>query len=114
MVMSNAVEGTDAEFNKWYDEVHVTDVLAVPGVVSAQRFTLSELTAPEVEGTPPPPPPAHRYLAVYELERDPNEVMAEFGERMVTGVMVLSPTLDLTTIGLSSWAPLGPRREAGA
>jgi hypothetical protein len=52
----------EAEFNKWYDEVHFPDVLAVPHVVSAQRFKLSG-PASQDEGDA-------QYLAVYELDTD--------------------------------------------
>jgi hypothetical protein len=105
LVFSNATEGRDEEFNAWYDEVHVPEVLAVEGVVAAQRFDVAELELPEVEGVEPPPPPVHRYLAVYELDRDGNEVMASFGELLVSGAMTLSETLDMSTVSLSAWNP---------
>ncbi|MGD1257001.1 hypothetical protein ACKUT9_22505 [Mycobacterium seoulense] len=34
VVLSNPIEGKDDAFNKWYDEVHVPEVLDVPGVVA--------------------------------------------------------------------------------
>jgi len=40
-------------FNRWYDEEHIPERLACPGVLSARRFRA-------VEGGP-------RYLTVYEL-----------------------------------------------
>jgi hypothetical protein len=30
----------DAQFNDWYDQQHLPDVLRVPGFISAQRFVL--------------------------------------------------------------------------
>jgi hypothetical protein len=112
LVFTNAVEGRDDEFDRWYDETHVPQVLAVPGVTSAQRYRVGELETPEVEGVDTPPPPAHRYLAVYRLDRAGNEVMAEFGNRLVTGELDLSPDMDLTTIALAVWRPHGPERRA--
>jgi hypothetical protein len=39
VVLSNARPGTDAEFNRWYDEVHVPDILSkIGGFVSAHRY----------------------------------------------------------------------------
>ena len=105
LVFSNATDGRDEEFNTWYDEVHVPEVLAVDGVVGAQRYDLAQLDLPEVEGVEPPPPPAHRYLAVYELDRDGNEVMASFGQLLVSGAMTLSDTLDMSTVNLAAWNP---------
>jgi len=39
-VLTNPVEGREAEFNAWYDR-HLHDILRLPGLVSAQRFRLS-------------------------------------------------------------------------
>jgi hypothetical protein len=106
LVFSNPTEGREQEFNSWYDSTHVPDVLAVPGVVSAQRYEVAPVEAPEVEGAPPPPPPpTHRYLAVYELDRDGDVVMAEFASRIANGEMKLSDTLDFASVGLSVWRP---------
>ncbi len=35
-ILTNPIDGEEDTFNKWYDEVHVPDVLDVPGVVAAQ------------------------------------------------------------------------------
>ena len=62
IVMSDAAEGRDDEYNDWYDRVHLADVLAVPGFVAARRY----VAEPSVHGELP----AQRYLAVYEMEGD--------------------------------------------
>jgi hypothetical protein len=46
--------GAEVEFNRWYNEVHLPDVLACPGFVSSTRYECTD-------GQP-------RYLALYELE----------------------------------------------
>jgi hypothetical protein len=112
LVFTNAVDGRDAEFDRWYDDIHVPQVLAVPGVTAAQRYRVGELETPDVEGVDTPPPPIHRYLAVYRLDRDGSEVMAEFGNRLATGQLDLSPDMDLATIALAVWRPHGPERTA--
>lgn len=112
MVFSNAADGQDDAFNTWYDEVHVPEVLAVDGVVAAQRYSLAIEDAPAAEGAPEVPPSAHRYLAVYELKGDPNAIMNDFVTQVMTGQMVLSETLDMTTIGMTIWSPRGARVEA--
>ena len=60
-VLTNPVEGREAEFNAWYDDRHVHDILRLPGLVSAQRFRLS----PEQSAATP-----YRYLVLYEIETD--------------------------------------------
>ena len=44
----------EAEFNRWYNEEHIPELMAVPGFLAARRF--------EVEGE------GAKYLAIYELE----------------------------------------------
>jgi hypothetical protein len=70
------------EFNEWYSTVHVPDVCAVPGVVSARRFRLSDqksaLDADLAGG--------HRYLVLYELDTDdPAALEAELQARVADG-----------------------------
>ncbi len=43
LVLTNAVEGRDDEFNQWYDHQHIPDALDVPGYVAAQRFRLADV-----------------------------------------------------------------------
>lgn len=41
VVYSNPVEGREQEYNDWYSNQHLNDLLAIPGVISARRFKLS-------------------------------------------------------------------------
>jgi hypothetical protein len=112
-VFSNAVDGKDDAFNKWYDDDHVGDVLDVPGVVAARRYDLAPMKLPEGDDLPAHlPPPPHRYLAVYELDRAPDEVMSDFLDRVGSGNMQLSDTMDLSTLSVTTWRPRGERRSA--
>jgi hypothetical protein len=81
------VEGKEAAFNKWYDEVHLPELCAIPGVKSAKRFT----STPGMPGERP-------YLVIYDLETDdPMAIMAEFGRRNASGELTPSDAIDLTT-----------------
>ncbi len=51
------------EYNDWYDNVHLDDVLAVPGVLSAARYRLSDEQFPADDAPAP-------YVAIYEIEAD--------------------------------------------
>jgi hypothetical protein len=113
LVLTNPIEGEDEAFNKWYDTEHVPEVLDVPGVVSAQRYDLSEVKVPEDEDLPAQlPPPTHRYMVVYELDREPDQVMQAFLSRVMSGKLSLGDTLDLSTISLTGWTPRGERQLA--
>ena len=61
VVMTNPVEGREAEYNDWYESRHLPDVLQIPGIVSAERFELSG----EQRYDPPYP---FSYLALYWIE----------------------------------------------
>ncbi len=76
LVFSNPVEGKEDRFNDWYDNVHVHEVLATPGLLSAQRYKLSDAEIVHAEGFPEP---THGYLCIYEMEGDVDEVMAKIG-----------------------------------
>jgi hypothetical protein len=111
IVLSNPIDEADDAFNEWYDATHIPQVLDVPGVVAAQRYAISEVNFPDDPNLPAmPPPPAHRYMVIYELDREPDHVMQEFLARTVAGTLTLGETLDLSTISLTGWTPLGARR----
>ena len=93
LVLGNAVEGRDDEFNHWYSGQHLSDVLKVPGIVSAQRFKYVAPAGESVEG--PHPEPAHRYIAIYEVDSDdPEAVHANMISRIGTDLLILSDAMD--------------------
>ena len=62
VVLSNARDGREDEFNRWYDE-HMRDTIdKLDGFTCAQRF--------ELAGLPGAPEVPYRYLALYEVEDD--------------------------------------------
>lgn len=115
VVLTNPIEGEDEAFNEWYDAQHLPEVLDVPGVIAAQRYDIAEVNVPDDEDLPAQlPPPPHRYLVIYELDSDPDVVMAEFLKRVVAGTLSLGKWLDLSTVSLTGWTPRGDRVVAGS
>jgi hypothetical protein len=89
VIFSSAVQGQEAEYNRWYSGQHVGDVLRVPGVLAGQRFKLAQPDA----GAPGP------YLAVYEIESDDvQQTLAQIASRAGTPDMPVSPAFDLTSV----------------
>lgn len=88
VVMTNAVEGREAEYNDWYSNVHVHDVVKVPGIVSARRFCLSDIQRRAL------PPDQARYLSLYDIRTDDlAHTMGVLGARAGTPEMPTSSAL---------------------
>lgn len=105
VVLTNAVDGRDQEFNDWYDNRHLPDILATEGFVAAQRFRLAPMD-PEQEFP-------HRYLALYEVETDDldktNQALMEAAN---DGGMFISPALDLPDAVAKYFTPITDRVTA--
>ncbi len=87
VMVNNGDPSRDAEFNKWYNEVHIPDVVGTGCYYHATRF----------ENINPKPGEA-KYLAVYETDfEDPIAAFAELGKH--TGKMVIWPKLEAVHVG---------------
>jgi hypothetical protein len=105
MVFSRPVAGKDAEFNAWYDQEHIPDMLSVPGFEAAQRFVTVQAGTPT--STLPP------YLVIYDVATsDLDATNAEVKHRMVTGLLRRSDAIDYAGIVTAIFSPLGPPRLA--
>ncbi|MEE8364122.1 MAG: DUF4286 family protein [Dehalococcoidia bacterium] len=69
LVMMDIDPEHEEDFNRWYDEEHVPERLAIPGFLSGRRFRA-------LDGTP-------KYLALYDLESP--EVLQSEAYRRVAG-----------------------------
>ena len=88
LVHTHPVEGKEDEYNDWYDNTHVKDLLQVPGILSAVRYE----TVNPGEGRP-------HYLAVYEIDADdPSAVLAEVQARQADGRAKMTDTIEFQTI----------------
>ena len=101
LVFSNPEAGRDDEFNRWYSDQHLNDLLKIPGVTAAQRFRVAD-----DNGQQP-----HRYLALYEIETDNlDAVMADITGRFGTDAMPMTDTLDEKTLSMLSFVAITERR----
>jgi hypothetical protein len=82
VVFTEPIEGQEDDYNAFYDEKHVPEVVAAKGVVAGQRFILAD---PGHKGGPP-----HKYLTIYEIEGD----LAEAQASLVEGFPTRSPLPD--------------------
>ena len=76
------------EYNQWYDERHVPEGCAIPGVTGARRFQLAD------NGLMANDPSTPQYLAIYEMDADdPTAVLAELAARAGDGRVFMSDAL---------------------
>src|SRR5256885_14571463 len=54
LMMTDIDPAHEDDFNRWYEEEHLAERMAIPGLINARRFTA-------LEGGP-------KYLALYDLE----------------------------------------------
>jgi hypothetical protein len=98
LALTNSVPGREADFNTWYDEVHIKDLVAVPGIVAAQRY----LVVPSTDGADPP----YQYLTIYRTEGSAESVRANLAASRDRRVIS-----DALAPGGAMWTfqPMGPR-----
>lgn len=108
VVFSNpASPEQEEEYNRWYSERHVKEVLAsVPGVVGATRYKLDK-TITSSTGAPANP---CSYLAIYEIEGNSPEELKTISEALAQAVqhgdVDISPALDLGSLQSSYAIPI--------
>ena len=70
------------EYNRWYTEVHLPEVCAVPGFVSAARYEPADGDGP--------------YVAIYQLELDDlSSAVSALGDAVASGAINMSDALSM-------------------
>ncbi|MFC3172838.1 hypothetical protein ACFOD9_01085 [Novosphingobium bradum] len=83
VVYSKPVAGREDEYNDWYTNVHLGDVLKIPGITSARRY---KAAAGQDQTNP--------YLALYNVEtNDITALFTELSRRAAAGEMVISDAM---------------------
>lgn len=107
VVLTNPTPGNDAEFNRWYNEQHIPDVLQARGFVCAQRFKLSDVqNGPKVDQT-------YKYLALYEIETDDLAAsLKDLDSLRTSGEMIMSDAIDLKSANARIFEPVADKVSA--
>ena len=88
VVLTTAKTGRQDEFERWYDELHLDDVVAVEGVIKASRFRIVQQDVSGIDA------PQWCSLAIYEIEADnPQEVVARISATAGTMAMPTSEAM---------------------
>jgi hypothetical protein len=105
LVMTEATAGMEDEYNEWYTNVHLPEVLKVPGVEAAQRF----VAASREDGAAPP----RKYLTIYEYSLDRKQVEDGIRTAHASGVMSdISKAIDQGLTVAYLYDPLTERMRA--
>ena len=106
IVRSNAAPGREADYNQWYNDVHLKEVLEIEGSQSAQRFELSSAQVQPVQ--------SHGFLAIYEIDgADVAATLARLGEATW---LTMSDAIEPESIEISVFAGITDKlsRKAGS
>jgi hypothetical protein len=107
VVLSEAASpGQEAEYNRWYTDQHLDDILRVPGIVAGQRFKLA------LDGAKSLPAP---YLAIYEIETtdenaDPKAIFDGLTMAVEAGQLPMTPAMNMENMVVSVFVPITERK----
>ena len=93
IVYTSPAEGREEEYNAWYDDVHLPEFAALPGVIAGRRFKVAGAARAQ-------------YVAIYELSAHPDEVMTAMNAGIKDGTVHMTDAVD---VGSLSTITLEPR-----
>jgi hypothetical protein len=100
VVMSRPTAGREDEYNEWYQNVHLGELVALPGIKSARRFKHSRNL---VEGE------AYPYMSIYEIETDDiDAVLDSLRGTAEKGLLTMTDAIDLTDTSALVYEEFGP------
>jgi hypothetical protein len=102
VVFTNPVEGREDDYNEWYDNQHLGDVIAAAGFDRAERLRLTDIGTPSAG--------LHRYVAFYQVETDdPASTFKGLLAAAGTDAMPISDALDLASASMGLFETISER-----
>jgi hypothetical protein len=95
IVYTSPVDGREDDYNAWYDDVHLAEFSALPGVINGRRF--------KVHGSDAATKPT--YAAVYELSAHPDQVFAAMNAGIKDGTVHMSDAIDPASLSVTTLEP---------
>lgn len=92
IVYTSPADGREDDYNTWYDDVHLAEFSALPGVISGRRFKVAG------DGKA-------QYAAIYELSSHPDQVMAAMNAAVKDGSMHMSDAIDPASVSMTTLTP---------
>jgi hypothetical protein len=101
IALSTPVAGKEDEFHDWYQNVHLPQIIALPGGQGAQRYKMIT----KLMGSDP-----NQYLAIYDIESDdPMAFLGAMGEAAAAGKLTQTEANDMGTVYTALFEELGER-----
>lgn len=83
IAMSKPMPGRDAEYHDWYQNTHLPQVCAFPGVLGAQRYVEAAALAGGDD---------RKFMAIYDIETDDlGAVLGAIGKASADGTLTPTP-----------------------
>lgn len=95
IVHTSPADGREDEYNAWYDDVHLAEFSALPGVLNGRRF---KVVSPDPDAKPV-------YAAIYETSANPGQVFASMNEAIKNGTMHMSDAIDQSSVVVTTLKP---------
>lgn len=101
VVFTRPKAGREDEYNDWYQNIHLRELVAFPGIVGAQRYKLSvRLGAGEAEP----------YLSIYDIDCDDARVVAQAIQQAAENqLLTMSDAADLDYAQANIYEVFGER-----
>jgi hypothetical protein len=111
LVFTNCPADKEAEFNTWYDTIHVPDIIATEGFTAGRRYKLSG-PGPKMQ-TRDGSTAVAQYLAIYEMEdEDTAAAMQRLGKAVGDLAQRGRMFEGLEVVGSATYVALGDKQKA--
>jgi hypothetical protein len=108
IVFSAPTPGKEEEYHDWYNNTHLSEVIAIPGFAAAQRF---ELSTDQLDGFTESP---YKYLAIYEFDRDPATALSALHSELESGRISLPESIQVSSICPWAYSSISTRATSQA
>jgi len=108
IVMTEAFEGKEDEFNDWYTNIHCHDVMRLRGSVAVQRWKLSPF---QLRYNAAHVGPSQRWLCIYELG-DTQQNIDDHVELCFTDALPITSAQRIDVAEDFYYVPIDPRKDA--
>jgi hypothetical protein len=95
IVYTSPADGREDDYNAWYDDVHLSEFAALPGVINGRRF---KVAAADADAKPV-------YAAIYELSAHPDKVFGAMNAGIRDGSVHMSDAVDPSSLSVTTLTP---------